>query len=551
MSADASLDVAAARRFDLPERETARRERGTVNERRILHSIWIFWSVFVANKRTLFSFFFTTRLQNVFARYEKRLKIRLKFQLLFLLASSAVLVQGYGKSSDPNDEPFLPIYPVYPYSPKLIKRGTEKEAVAQLSAELYAPKVDAKDSYSASYSADHPRDSYYNPNYNPYSKLLPSSPGYAFYGSLPYHPNDPYAYNPYSMPPYPPSPSYSPPIPYSSSYPNYYYQSPYYYHPNYYNQPLFPPPPLPPPVADYQTPGDAAGYSELEGSGEKEKKQGEGKDHHHHQFVDGANYISASSKDLDGQPTTYKNQLEQATGNAQTTMKYFPIPLPRTTYRVISVGGQPVGPDYPLPPSYVKAQQLDEIARGSHDSWVKVLAKNLRPEYEGKSVVAANNDNDSQNEEGKETRYVPVSSPIAKTGLAYVVNPSVLRQKVNAGQRNVGQKTRLKSVKYPTVYATIEKPDKDQGESNEYENYESSSSQDNQDYDSSLAEKQQSYDEEQPYQNQNYVTQTATPRYSGYQYTSYSQPQTIAQRQTQQYKSNPDSVNFGAKTKKA
>lgn len=413
--------------------------------------------------------------------------------------------------------------------------------MAQLSAELYAPKVDAKDSYSASYSADHPRDSYYNPNYNPYSKLLPSSPGYAFYGSLPYHPNDPYAYNPYSMPPYPPSP----PIPYSSSYPNYYYQPPYYYHPNYYSQPLFPPAPLPPPVADYQTPGDAAGYSELEG--EKEKKQGEGKDPVHHRFVDGANYISASSKDLDGQPTTYKNHLEQGT---ETTMKYFPIPLPTTTYRVISVGGQPVGPDYPLPPSYVKAQQLDEIgARGSQDSWVKMLAKNLRPE--GNSV--ANNDNDSRNEEGKETRYTPVSSSIAKTGLAYVVNPSVLR-KVNVGQRNVGQKSRLKSVKYPSVYATIEKPDKDQGESNEYENYESSaSSQDNQDYDSSLAqtEKQQSYDEEQPYQNQNYVTQTATPRYSGYQYTSYSQPQTIGQRQTQQYKSNPDSVNFGAKTKKA
>lgn len=60
MSADASLDVAAARRFDLPERETARRERGAVNERRI-HSIWIFWSVFVASKHTLFSFFFTAR----------------------------------------------------------------------------------------------------------------------------------------------------------------------------------------------------------------------------------------------------------------------------------------------------------------------------------------------------------------------------------------------------------------------------------------------------------------------------------------------------------
>lgn len=419
---------------------------------------------------------------------------------------------------------------MYPYSPKLIKRGTEKEAVAQLSAELYAPKVDAKDSYSASYSA---RDSYY-PNYNSYSKL-PSSPPYAFYGSLPY-PNDPYTtpYNPYSYPV--PSPSYSPPIPYSSSYPNYYYQSPYYY-PNYYNQPLFPPPPLPPPVADHA--GDADdGYPDA-----KERKHGEDKSYRgkdHHQFVDGANYISAGSKDLDGQPTTaYKasgvqqNQLEQ-TSNVQ----HLPIPLPKTTYRVISVGGQPVGPDYPLPASYAKAQQLEELAttRGHHD-WVKVLAKNLRTDYAG--VLDLKND-DNQNDEGKETRYVPVSNAIANTGLAYVVNPSVLR-KVNVGQRNVGRivgKTRLK---------------KDQGESNEYDNYESSASQDNQDYDTASSQtsdtKQQNYDEDQPYRNQNYVTQT--PSYSGYQYTSYGQPQTITQRQTQQYKSNLDNVSFGAKTKKA
>lgn len=401
--------------------------------------------------------------------------------------------------------------------------------MAQLSAELYAPKVDAKDSYSASYSA---RDSYY-PNYNSYSKL-PSSPPYAFYGSLPY-PNDPYTtpYNPYSYPV--PSPSYSPPIPYSSSYPNYYYQSPYYY-PNYYNQPLFPPPPLPPPVADYAD----GGYPE---SDAKERKHGEDKSYRgkdHHQFVDGANYISGGSKDLDGQPTTaYKasgvqqNQLEQ-TSNVQ----HLPIPLPKTTYRVISVGGQPVGPDYPLPASYAKAQQLEELAttRGHHD-WVKVLAKNLRTDYGG--VLDSKND-DNQNDEGKETRYVPVSNAIANTGLAYVVNPSVLR-KVNVGQRNVGRivgKTRLK---------------KDQGESNEYDNYESSASQDNQDYDTASSQtsdtKQQNYDEDQPYRNQNYVTQT--PSYSGYQYTSYGQPQTITQRQTQQYKSNLDNVSFGAKTKKA
>lgn len=79
-------------------------------------------------------------------------------QVLFLLSSS-LLVEGYGKTNDPNEEPFLPIYPVYPYSPKLIKRGADRDtAVTQLTPELYAPKVDAKDSYSASYSTNYPRD---------------------------------------------------------------------------------------------------------------------------------------------------------------------------------------------------------------------------------------------------------------------------------------------------------------------------------------------------------------------------------------------------------
>ncbi|KAK1123134.1 hypothetical protein K0M31_008767 [Melipona bicolor] len=460
-----------------------------------------------------------------------------------------------------------------------MKRGAEKETVAQLSPELYAPKTDAKDSYSASFGASHPRDSYY-PNYNPYSKITSPS-NYAYYGtSLPYsYQSSPYStYNPYSTlhgtynppysshtvpppPPPPPPPSSYPAIPYSPSYPNYYYQSPYYY-PDYYNQPLFHPPPLPPPAIDYS--GDA--YNDVETGGKsKDRKLGEEAP----QFIDGGNYISANPKDLESQPSTYKtssfqNQLEQ-TGNMQ-ILKGIPIPVPKTTYRVISVAGQPVGPDYPLPASYVKAQQLEELM---NHGLVKLLQQNLQqvPEYSVRestkdAATTANDGQDAnQNDQSKSTRYVTIPNAIAKTGLTYVVTPSILRKLNVAGQAALGQKTQLKNIKYPPltpgVYTAIEKPEQDQTESNEYEKYESyeRTSQDAQDdYDGSSSQitdkrQQQSYEVNsgQSYQNQNFVT----PRAYTYQYTSYNPTQTTSQRQSQLYKNNLDSVNFGVKTKEA
>lgn len=483
------------------------------------------------------------------------------------MSSLAVLVQGYGKSNDPNNEPFLPIYPIYPYSPKLIKRGAEKESVPQISPELYAPKVDAKDSYSSSFNAHHPRDPYY-PNYNPYPKV--SSPSnYAFHGSHPYsYPTEPYnVYNPYPSPyTVPPSPSYTP-IPYSTSYPNYYYQPPYYY-PNYYTQPLFPPPPLPPPAVDY---GDSYSDAETFGKG-KEKKQSGDKRYRNNeagQFVDGANYISENQKDLDGQSSTYKATSLQNQLGQTSELQIKNLFLPKTTYRVISVAGQPVGPDYPLPAAYVKAQQLEELM---NRDWMKILAQNLQQvsqEYStsesGKHVATSANDNQDaeHNDQGKDTRYLSVPNIITKTGLTYVVNPRNMLGKLNVGQTvsPIVQtpKTRLKNMRYPPlnpgVYTTIEKPqEKDQTETNEYENYESSSSQDTQDYDGSLNQsdkQQQNYgvDADQSYQNQNYVT-AQTPRSYNYQYNNYNTPQTVIQRQSQLFKNAVDNVNFGAKTKK-
>ncbi|XP_076283492.1 uncharacterized protein LOC143210487 [Lasioglossum baleicum] len=483
--------------------------------------------------------------------------------LALILLLPSILAQGNGKGSDPNDEPFLPIFPVYPYNPKLIKRGTDRDTITQLSPELYAPKLDAKDSYSSSYNANYPRDPYY-PSYNPYPKASTSS-GYSYYGSLPYaYPSPAYnGYNSYSTP-YPMPPAYSG-MAYSGSYPNYYYQPPYYY-PNYYSQPMYAPPPLPPPGSDYPSDSnsdqDSEKSSRKKPSGEKRyKNNNEEHESTNSQYVDGANYISANSKDLDSQPSTYKssspqNQLEQVT---DIHIKGIQLPAPKTTYRVISVAGQPVGPDYPLPAPYVKAQQLEDLMS---QTWAKVLAQNLQ------AVAQYSNDGSKNNERGQRTnqndqnkdsqRHVSVPNVIAKAGLAYVVNPNILG-KLNianaASQISQTPTTHLKNILYPPpiagVYSTVEKPAKDQADSNEYENYESSPSQGSQDYDSSASqnEKQQNYEGEQSYQNQNFVTVQTPQGYGGYQYTG-SYPSQASSQQQSQYKNNLDDVNFGSKTKK-
>nr|XP_033339221.1 DNA-directed RNA polymerase II subunit RPB1-like [Megalopta genalis] len=480
--------------------------------------------------------------------------------LALILLLSTSLVQGDGKSNDPNDEPFLPIFPVYPYNPKLIKRGVDRDGnIAQLSPELYAPKLDAKDSYTSSYTANYPRDPYY-PSYNPYPKASTAS-GYSYYGSLPYsYPSTSSypaysGYNTYSTP-YPMPPSYTA-MPYSTPYPNYYYQPPYYY-PNYYSQPMYGPPPLPPAGADY--PGDP--YSDQESekiakkkpSGEKRYKSNEEQDSSNSQYIDGGNYISGSSKDLDSQPSTYKssspqNQLEQVT---DIHIKSIPLPAPKTTYRVVSVAGQPVGPDYPLPAPYVKAQQLEELMS---QTWAKVLAQNLQSAAQYSGNDGNKNAERGQIKDQSRDRYVSVPNVIAKTGLAYVVNPNIVG-KLNlanaASQIAQAPTTHLKSINYPPpvagVYTAVEKPTKDQSDSGEYDNYNdgsSSSQAASQDYEGSQNEKQQSYEAEQSYQGQNFVT-VQTPQGYGYQYTG-SYP---AQSGQQPYKNNLDDVNFGSKTKK-
>lgn len=439
-----------------------------------------------------------------------------------------------------------------------MKRGAEKELVTHVPSELYAPKVDSTDSYSASYTTNYPRDPYYT-NYNPYNKLShPSS--YAYHSTVPYsYPTPAYtAYNSYSSPSYIVSPPSYAGIPYSS-YPSHYYQPPYYY-PSYYNQP--PPlaaPPLPSAAPDYP----AGPYSDSESSEKFKEKNPDGdnnyRDNDVNQFVDGANHISENSRDLDGQSSSYKstglrNQLERS---GDQRMKNLPIPLPKTTYRVISVAGQPVGPDYPLPAPYAKAQQLEELMSRA---WARLLAQDLQQAAQYPLQEATSNQNDQSKDKA---RAISVPS-IAKTGLAYIVNPSVLRKfnaapTVDQDLRIPTTTTQLKSVKYPhstqPVYA-IETEGKDQAEPNEYENYEHSSTQGSQDYDSptfgQVEKQRQNYEDDQgqavSYRHQNYASAHGSPGHS-YRYTNYNPQQPTVQQQPQQYKNNLEDVDFGAKTK--
>ncbi|KAG7197251.1 hypothetical protein KM043_018374 [Ampulex compressa] len=520
------------------------------------------------NRSTLSSF---PRLQIVACRTKyPRLFQTVVNSLVLLLLAPAIFAQRYKETNDPNNEPFLPIYPVYPYSPKLMKRGTDM--VTHLTPELYAPKVDARESYSTSYTTSYPRDSYY-PNYNPYPKTSSTTPysGTTYYSTTPYtYTPSPFSmYNSYSSPfsvtpaPYPGS--HYTTAPYSSgSYPPMYYHPPYFY--PYYNQPLFPPPP--PPSSDYSSSAKDS-YRDHDSREEEKKppKKQKSKDNEYNkdssQYMDDGNYISPGSKDLDGQPSTYKaaspyNQVEQV---PEVQLKNLPIPLPKTTYRVVSVAGQPVGPDYPLPAPYAKAQQLEQLMR---HTLVRLLAQEPRlmqyPPYGLNGNAKQEDASYAAQGNYKEVQPYGQVPNIAKTGLAYLVSGNLGKL---GGQLPAPL---MKNAKYPPlaqvgmeenqgIYMPPEQREMAQNtaQTNDYEGYQAVNPQMGKNYEVPLGQGEdkqgENYDGEQrsavSYQNQNFVTMQ-TPQAYSYQYAGYNAPQASTQ-QTQQYKTNLEDVNFGAK----
>lgn len=467
------------------------------------------------------------------------------------------------KTKDPNDEPFLPIHPVYPYSPKLIKRGTEAESTSQLTSELYAPKIDAKDSYS--YNNNHQKNSYY-PNYDPYSKNnSPSSAHPSYYNNDAYtYANLPYVvYNPYSTQ-YTVNPALFP----SPSYPNYYYQPPYYY-PHYFNHAPLSPLPTPSSGIDYQeTSQDSTETSENDKLN-KDKQSTQSKENEANQdastsqFVDGGNYISGNLKDLDGQSSTYK--LASPYNQLDVQAKGLPIFLPKTTYRVISVAGQPVGPDYPLPASYVKVQQMEQLM--SQTLGNLLAQKQAGQSYENdKDVLSSVNDGSYANQDSytpNTPSYVTLSGAKTKTGVTYVINVDGTA-KVNGERTNLqetpsrktsNKNTRYSSVHYvqkpvsQTTYASSDnrikhrdrvinrQPTNQRDDYNNYGAYGQFGNKQEQNY--------RSYQNQSgPYQNKDFITASQTPRSYNYEYSAYESDQA---QQIKQDKISSDDANFGNK----
>ncbi|KAI4500503.1 hypothetical protein M0802_004465 [Mischocyttarus mexicanus] len=544
--------------------------------------------------------------------------------LLFPLAFG----QSHQKSNDPNNEPFLPIFPVYPYNPKLMKRGVDKETETQLSAELYAPKVDARDSYTPNYSSNYQRDPYY-PNYDPYPKTTfsssstsPSSSSYSpyytnnpqtttSYSTLPYNVYNTYtnpytsstshssipstAYSPssysttaypssYTSNPYTASPSayQAPPyVPVSS----YYYQQPYYY-PSYYAPALYPPPPPPPPLphSDYSKDSDSDNKESYEKDSSKSKKSknvDKNQDSSNNEYVDGGNYISTNSKDLDSQSSSYKsankyNKLEQTNNNPREENSG------SETYKIIKLSSQPSDTEYSIAATYAKTQQLEQLMR---QTLAKLLAENAArqiiqyPTYDTKQnlLIKANEvygglgDYDTRNTQ----TFVTASNPIVKNGLNYAINSNNLGN-INSGSilpRPVYQNLSPRSIKYsedqyhrkPITMVTLQQsqgsyipPNKSvksqiSAQSSSYDGYENQDKVANHNYDSTLdsteGKQEQDYDQSQTgssYKSQNYVT-VQTPQSYSYQYASYHPQQTTNQQGSQEYDDTTTDVEFGAK----
>ncbi|XP_072742569.1 uncharacterized protein [Anoplolepis gracilipes] len=472
--------------------------------------------------------------------------------ILLCLLSPAIFAQPR-KTKDPNNEPFLPIHPVYPYSPNLIKRGTEAKSTSQLTPELNAPKISTKDSYGSSYSSNRQRDSHYS-NYDPYSKNNSPSTYPSHYTNNAYlYSNLPYVvYNPYSAQ-YAMNPA---------SYPNYYYQ-PSYYYPHYFNHAPFSP--TSSSGVDYQETSQDSTETAENDKQNKDKQSTQPKENETNQdastsqFVDGGNYISGNLRDLDVQSSTYKiaspyNQLDvQAKG--------LPIFLPRTTYRVISVAGQPVGPDYPLPAPYVKVQQMEQLTR---QMLANLLAQKQAGQFydNNRDVLNSANDGSYANQDAytpNTPSYVTLPEAKTKTG-GFVIN--VDSTKVNGEQKNLRdapyQKTSNKNaysgIHYvqkpvsPTTYTSFDNRNKhrviNRRPTNQRDDYNSYSGV----YGQSDNKQEQNYRNYQSqsgsYQNKDFTVASQTPRSYTYEYSAYESGQT---QQTQQDKIIPDDGNFGDK----
>lgn len=470
---------------------------------------------------------------------------------MLLLLSPAILAQNYHQTRDPNNEPFMPIYPTFPYSPKLMKRGAEKNIANPGAQDSYTPKQDLRDSYSSSLPG---KDSYYSP-YNSFSKTPASPPPSSFPGifsSTPFGANsfgsspfgatpfgstgfsgNPFgANNPYSSlnsygNAFQNSPLVQPPVsPFpQNAFPNNYYPHPGYL-PNFYNQYPF--------LPNYPNKKD----DDDDDSDERKGKKGKGKykddNDDDTQFRDGGNFLSSSSRDLDGQSSTYKGS-----GSFKSNSNY--------AEKQNGIPGQSLNLDY-ASNSYVKSHQLEQLMR---QTLIKLLAQSVAQQVSQAQYPNIYETNTSPNQNIRNNDYTSAPSGLAKTGLSYVVNPSIINkpsnQQLGTGQipstQLITKSPRFSDSQYPKAPGLFLTPLKTNRNpipipSPDYGDYETQPSQVDQNYQASSNQEQRTN-----FKSKNLPTQISQT--SSFEYSSY-QP-TPSTKSSEQKELDNVSINFSNK----
>lgn len=446
----------------------------------------------------------------------------------------------------------MPIYPTFPYTPKLIKRGAERNIANPGAQDSYAPKQDLKESYSSSFAG---KDSYYSP-YNSFSKTPASSlPNYS--ASFP---SNPFGSNPFGSSPFSSNPFGSTPFgansfganPYASlnSFGNAFQNSPltqppaapfppnnfpnYYPHPaylpNFYNQ--YPPSFLPP-GANYPNKND-----DDDDDDDRKGKKGRGRykeDDDDTQFKDGGNFLSSSSKDLDGQSSTYKGS-GSFKSNSNLADKLNGIP------------GQSANLDLGSN-SYVKSHQLEQLMR---QTLIKLLAQSVAQQVSQAQypIYDLNTNAPNQNIRNNDAQSYTAPSGLAKTGLSYVVNPQIINKPPNqlgTGQvpstQLINKNPRFQDTQYqkaPGLFLTPLKTSRNPIPipSPDYGDYETQPSQVDQNYQASSNQEQRTN-----FKSKSLPTQTSQT--SSFEYSSY-QP-TPPTKSSEQKELENVSINFSNK----
>lgn len=387
----------------------------------------------------------------VINKFFHHLNSTLIFQLLIFILPLAITATeeiNNKKLTNPNDEPFLPINPDYLYSPKLIKRGVEKdinEMISQLNPEIYSRQAAAKETVGPNYNENNYhhgiqanialiQSSSLSSSGLPLSYDIPPVPMRTMmppiYGSVTQSQrqgNPLYAagQNGYS--------TYYNPTSYSSQQsavpvqqqqhqqqaqiiPQYnQYSSQNYYSSQQQQQHPYMAYSSAPPSAPQEEPENPMMLMEMP---DEKYTRPRGKiqdtriinDMRDGQFTDGINYISSNQKDLDTQSTTYKQPSTYNLLNVQSDLHLRSAQLPKNSLRYTSNDGN----NFQLPPNY--KQQLDHIMS-------QALAKLL---MQNGAINQGQNNNQYDFNQGQNP-VKPLTQPgqiIAKTGLAYVMNPS-------------------------------------------------------------------------------------------------------------------------------